>query len=322
VWIQKTEGTPGAPKGQTPIPWWALFWPYRVELEDVVCDDAQVLFKLKEKESGIYHTRLEITPNGRDFEYDAKGGVFRTPLTPELSIERIHLLIRKPRLSCEVFTLCEDPARPDERLEITGAAGLQDDRSIQATAEMKSLPVTPFLPENLRANVSGRAEGKVDYHSTGTGMETAQAHGSIAIADAVARDLKVVQEYVKVTGSPDPGELRFQTFKSDLRYEQGAMTLENLVAECRGVLKVTGTVTMAKDGALSGEIQLGLTDPYIRWLPTARSAIFTGTDGDYATTTVHISGTAQKPVQDLSPRVIHELERSPGTALKLFFRAL
>ena len=70
---RKTDAKPGEPKGPPPIPWWAIFWPYRVQLEDVKCDDADVLFKLQEKESGIYHTFLEITPNGHDFEYDGKG---------------------------------------------------------------------------------------------------------------------------------------------------------------------------------------------------------------------------------------------------------
>jgi hypothetical protein len=275
VWLQKTNPTPGEPKGQKPIPWTALFWPYRVELEDVKCDDADVLFRLQEKESGIYHTALDVTPNGRDFEYDARGGIFRTPLTPPLQISHIHLLVRKPRLDCEVFTLCEDPAHPEQQLAMTGHAGLQDDRSIDAMAEMKSLPVTPFLPESIRS-----------------------------------------------TGSPDPGELHFRTFRTDIRYEKGAITMENFEAECPGVLKVTGTVTAAKDKTLSGELRVGLAPAYLKWLPTARTAIFTEADGDYAVTVVHVSGTMEKPQQDLSARVIKELEKSPGTAIKLFFNAL
>ncbi len=42
-------------------------------------DDASILWKLKDQESGIYDTFLEITPNGRDFEYDVRGGQLKTP---------------------------------------------------------------------------------------------------------------------------------------------------------------------------------------------------------------------------------------------------
>jgi hypothetical protein len=322
VWLQKTEATPGEPKTAPPVPWTAFFWPYRVELEDVSCDDTEVLFKLQGRESGLYHTFLDITPNGRDFEYDARGGTFRTPATPELNIEHIHLLIRKPRLYCEEFNLCEAPALLERQLVIKGEAGLQDDRSIKASADLKSLPVAPWLPESIRASVSGTANGHLDYSSTGTGLETAQAHGSVEIADAVLHNLKLVQQYVKITASPDPGDLHLQTCRTDVRYDQGAITLENLAAECPGVFKLGGTVTIGKDGALGGEVQFGLTDPYLKWLPKAKTAIFTATDGNYHVATVHLSGTMKQPKQDLSPRVMKLLAKSPGTEIKLFFRAL
>jgi hypothetical protein len=322
VWLQQTEATPGAPKVAPPIPPTAFFWPYRVELEDVSCDDAKVLFKLRGQESGIYDTYLDITPNGRDFEYDARGGTFRTPASPELNVEHIHLLIRRPRLYCETLNLCAEPERLHPQLLITGDAGLQDDRSINLKAELKSLPVAPWLPESIRPNVSGAASGHFDYSSTGTGMETAEAHGSVDVASAVLRDLKLVKDYVKITASPDPGDLHLQTCRTDVRYEKGAITLENLAVECPGVFTVSGTATISKDGALSGALQLGLTDPYLKWLPQAKTVIFSKANGPYNFTTVHLSGTMQKPKQDLSPRVLKLLAKSPGTEIKLFFRAL
>ncbi len=322
VWIQKTEAKPGEPKGVPPIPWWAIFWPYHVELEDVKCDDADVLFKLQEKESGIYHTFLEITPNGRDFEYDGKGGTFKTPMTPELNLEHVHLLIRKPRLYCPVFVLGDDPTHPEERMEVTGDAGLQDDRSMHVQVAIKSLRVAPWLPEKLRANVLGHVNGQLDYHSTGTGLESGEAQGTINVADAILHDLPAMQQYVKLTGSPDPGDLHLQVCQTNVHYDKGAVTAENLKIECPGVFKLEGTVSMSKDKALSGQLQLGVTHPYLKWLPTAETAIFTRTDGDYHTTTVQVSGTSAKPSQDLSARVMKELSKSPLVAVKLFFNEL
>jgi hypothetical protein len=322
VMLQKTDPLPGAPKGPPPIPWWALFWPYRVYLEDVKVDDAKVLFQLQEKESGIYDTFLEITPNGRDFEYDAKGGVLATPMTPKLNVEHAHLLIRKPRLYCPTFILGDDAAHPEEQIRVTGDAGLQDDRSMHLSVQVDSLQVAPWLPEKWRDHVLGHASGKFDYQSTGTGLETAEANGSVTMADAVLHTLPPVEEYIKLTSSPDPGDLRLKVCQSDMRWDKGAVTLENLRVECNGVFKLEGTVTMAKDKSLSGEVHLGLTEPYLRWLPTAKTAIFTAQDGVYFVTTIHISGTAEKPVQDLSPRVAHEIGKSPLLALQLFFKAL
>jgi hypothetical protein len=322
VWLQKTEATPGEPKGPPPIPWWAIFWPYRVHLEDIKVDDATVLFKLQDKESGLYHIFLEITPNGRDFEYDGRGGVFKTPMTPALNLEHVHLLIRKPRLYCPIFVLGDDPDHPEEQMSVTGDAGLQDDKSMHVNAKIQSLSVSPWLPENLRAHVLGRMSGDVDYHSTGTGLETAQASGSIAIADGVLHQLPALEQYFKSTGSPDPGDLHLQTCQSDVRWEQGAIMAENLQIECPGVFRLTGHFNIAKDKTLTGELRLGLTDAYLTWLPSAKTTIFTIDDGDYHTTVIELSGTLQKPHQDLSARVLKQVEKSPLVAAKLFFNSL
>jgi hypothetical protein len=319
VMLQKTEATPEANKGRSPIPWWALFWPYRVHLADVKVDDANILWQLRGKESGIYGTFVEITPNGRDFEYDAHGGAFKTPITPHLEVRHAHVLIRKPRLYCSEFLLGDDAAHPEQQVRVDGDAGLQEDRSIKLKIDLASLNVSPWMPEKLRLHVIGHASGHFDYASSGTGLETAVGHGNITIANGILRGLAPVRQYITITGSPDPGDLALKVCQADLRWQECAMTAENIKLECEGVFRLEGTMTIAKDQTLSGNIELGLTDEYLHWLPTARQTIFTREEGLYHFTTIHLSGTAQKPEQDLSGRIAKEVEKSPLIALKLFF---
>jgi hypothetical protein len=318
VMLQKTEATPGASKGVPWPPWWALFWPYRVQLADVQVEDGNILWKLQDKESGIYHTAVEITPNGHDFEYDARGGDFKTPMTPPLQVLHAHVLIRKPRLYCNAFVLGDDPAHPEETLSLQGDAGLQDDRSMQLKIDLTSFKVAPWLPEKIRAHIAGQASGHFEYTSTGTGLETGHGTGKLSIVNGVLSGLAPVREYVTVTGSPDPGDMPLKVCQSDVRWEAGAVTVANIEVECDGVFRLTGTITIAADKSLTGQVELGLSDPYLRWLPTARSNIFTRDEGPYHFTTIHFSGTAQKPEQDLSPRIAHEVGKSPALALKLF----
>ena len=322
VMLQKTEPTPGAPKGVPWPPWWALFWPYRVHLADVKVDEANILWHLQDKESGIYKTFLEITPNGRDYEYDGRGGVFKTPISPDLNVVHAHVLIRKPRLYCSEFILGDDSAHPEEQLRLEGDAGLQDDRSMTLKIDLTSLKVAPWLPEKIRPHVAGQVSGHFDYNSSGTGLETGHGHGSLSVLDGVLSGLPQVHQYVTLTGSPDPGNMTLKVCKAAVRWEAGAMTAQDIEVECEGVFRLTGSMTIAADKTLSGQVELGLTDPYIHWLPTARSAIFTRDEGPYHFTTVHFSGTAQQPVQDLSPRIAHEVGKSPLLALKLFFNQI
>jgi hypothetical protein len=317
VMLQKTEATPGAKPPSKP--WWGWFWPYRVHLSDVKVDDADILWQLKEKESGIYHTFLEITPNGHDFEYDARGGEFKTPLTPTLQVQHVHMLIRRPKLTCTELLLGDDTAHPEEQLRAHGEAGLQDDRSIKLLVDFTSLKVPPWLPEKLQTHVLGQASGHFEYASSGTGLETGEGHGHMAIANGVLHELAAVRRYVVLTGSPDPGDLVLKVCEADLTWKQGGVSAENLNVECEGVFRLEGTLGMDRDKNLSGNLQLGLTDPYLRWLPNARQDIFSRDEGDYHFATIHFSGTVEKPAEDLSGRVTRLVEKSPKTELKLFF---
>jgi len=318
VMLQKTEASPGAAKETSSMPWWGLFWPYRVYLADVKVDDANILWKLRDQESGIYHTFLEVTPNGRDFEYDARGGALKTPMTPQLEVLHAHVLIRKPRLYCSELLLGDDAAHPEQSVRVEGDAGLQDDRSIKLKVDINSINVSPWMPEKLRSHVLGHASGHFDYASSGTGLETATGQGNIAIANGVLHELAPVHQYITITGSPDPGDLVLKTCQADLAWKEGALSAQNIEMESAGVFKLEGSITIQKDQTLSGNLELGLTDPYLHWLPTAHQ-VFSRDEGPYHFATVHLTGTAKKPQQDLSARIAKEVEKSPLLALKLFF---
>ncbi len=321
VRIQKTEGTPNAQPPPGP-PWYLFFWPDHVYLKQVTCDHADVLFKLKEKDSGIHDTYLKITPNGRDFEYDAQGGTFSTPDTPTLNVEHIHLLVRKPRMTCPMLILGDDPAHPEQQVRVTGFANLQQDRSIQVAADFDSLNVAPWLPGKLKSGVSGKFSGHFDYKSTGTGIETATAQGNIVLAEGKLRSgLKALRTYIAATKSPDPGDVPLDVCQANVKLDQGALALEDIEIESKGIFRLVGTIRMGKDKSLSGHLELGLTDPYLRWLPSLENHVFSRRQNSYFMTTIQISGTSQKPRQDLSSRVTAELEKHPFTALKLFFNS-
>ena len=320
VRIQKTE--PKGPEPKEGPPWYLFFLPDHVYLKKVTCDHADVLFQLQNQESGIHDTYLEITPNGRDFEYDAKGGTFTTPDTPRLNVEHIHLLVRKPRMTCPTLILGDDPAHPEEQVRVTGIANLQQDRSIQTTADFDSLQLAPWLPEKVRSGVSGTFSGHIDYKSTGTGLETASAQGSLAVANGkLLSSLKALRTYITATKSPDPGDIPLDVCRTDVKLDQGAVSIENIQAESKGIFRLSGSIHLAKDKTLSGELELGLAEPYLRWLPSLESQVFTRRDGPYLLTTIHISGTSKKPQQDLSPRIADELEKHPFTALQVFFNS-
>jgi hypothetical protein len=310
-----TAPAPAPPSG----PWISRLLPHRVYLTDIQVDQADVLSTVRNQEAGIYQTQLHITPNGRDFEYDAHGGELKSPVSPPLSVIHAHVLVRKPRLYCSELVLGDDPTQPTHGLRIAGDAGLQEDRSMHVTVDLTALKVAPWLTEKMRTHVTGEASGHLTYASTGSGLETAKADGDLVVANGILHELPIVHQYIVVTGSPDPGDLALKTCRANLHWNEGALSADHIDVECERVFHLTGSLAVAADHRLSAQFELGLADPYLRWLPTARTAIFTRDEGIYHFTTVHFSGTAQKPTEDLSPRISHEVAKSPLLALKLFF---
>ena len=161
--------------------------------------------------------------------------------------------------------------------------------------------------------------GQLDYKSTGTGVETATGHGNLAVDGLVLHELPAIRALIKATAGPDPGDVKIQTCQTDVSYDQGAFKAENLKVESQGIFEANGTLTLSRDKQVGGAIKLGFTSAYLKWLPTAETAIFTEKDGDYHVTTVHFWGDIKKPKQDLSPRIMKELEHHPLAAVSLFF---
>jgi hypothetical protein len=74
--------------------------------------------------------------------------------------------------------------------------------------------------------------------------------------------------------------------------------------------RVEGSLSI-REKSLGWEVQLGPAREYLEWLPRAEEA-FPKQKAGYLWTTVHFSGTIDKPEQDLSPRIIDALRNRPA----------
>jgi hypothetical protein len=94
--------------------------------------------------------------------------------------------------------------------------------------------------------------------------------------------------------------------------------IENIAVEQRGKFRIEGEMSI-EQRRLRGTIKLGLTREYLNWLPNPEEVFSRKQDG-YLWANVHLSGTIDDPVQDLSPRILELFKQSPGAYLQLLFR--
>lgn len=298
-------------------PWYHVFLPDRVYLRRVWSEPADVTWRFRNEKGGFFGTRLLITPHGRDFEYQASGGTLKGALIPDLPLRHTHLLITRTLLT--LYTLELDAApRSDGFIKAEGTAGTGEDKSIDFKVKFEKVPVREWLPANWRDHVGGVAAGNVHWSGKSPKLETSQVQGLFRIENGRVRNLPFLEKLSSITGKKSIAALELSECSAEVDWNSAKVEIKNIAIEDKGKFRIEGTL-FVREKALSGAIQLGLAREYLEWLPNA-GEVFPRQKAGYLWTTVHLSGTIDKPEQDLSPRIIDALKESPSAFLGLFFR--
>jgi hypothetical protein len=317
VEVQTYQPKPDPPKHR---PWYAIFMPDRVYLRRVVCPDADVVWQLQGKRSGIFGTQLLITPHGRDFEYRAQGGTLRSAkLAPEMTVKAIHMLITKQIL--EVYQL-ELATREGGTIRVTGDAGMRDEKHVDAKLEFAAIAIAPWLPVSLRQGVSGLADGRVMWTGSEQTLEASSGEGEVRLRDGELSDMPLLDHLAAATGKKKLEHVPLDRCALTFQWKYPTFEVTSFELGSAGRLAVHGTARVGKGGSLEATVELGLAPDLLDWLPRAREDIFTRSHGGLLWTTVRLSGSLDAPQNDLTPRLASALKNDPAAATGLFFRGI
>jgi hypothetical protein len=132
------------------------------------------------------------------------------------------------------------------------------------------------------------------------------------------RGLPFLEKLSSLTGKKSIEQLELSECSAEVDWQSPTVQIKNIAIEDTGKFRIDGSVSI-RDKSLGGALQLGVAREYLEWLPQAEQ-VFPREKGGYLWTTVHLSGTVDKPEQDLSPRIVEALTESPGAFLGLIFR--
>jgi hypothetical protein len=300
-------------------PWYHIFLPDRVYLRRVWTKPADVTWKLRNEKGGFFGTRLLITPHGRDFEYRATGGTMKGPLIPDLPLRHTHLLITKTLLTLYKLDLAAG-AENGGFIHAEGTAGTREDKSVDLKIEFGKLPVREWLPASWQDHVGGLAAGEVGWNGKNPKLEESQVQGSLRVEGGRVRHLPFLEKLSSITGKKSIEQLDLSECSAEVDWHSPKVEIKNIAIEDQGKFRIEGSLSI-REKALGGALRLGVAREYLEWLPNAEE-VFPSEKAGYLWTTVHLSGTIDKPEQDLSPRIIDALKESPGAFLGLIFRQL
>jgi hypothetical protein len=312
VYEPKPESTPTKP-------WFHVFLPQRVYLKRVESGPADVTWRFRGEKGGFFATRLLITPHGRDFNYQATGGTMRNALIPELRLRRTRILITKTWLT--LYGLDVQPRTGETgSIHAEGKAGTGEDRSVDFKIDIDKLPIDDWLPSGWREHVAGAATGKVHWKGKNPKIETSQIEAALRVDDGRVSKLPFLEKLATLTNEKELEHLSLNECSLELDWNYPKAEIKNLAVEDKGKFRAEGTIRI-DNRALDGAIELGVTRRLLDWLPKPEEVFPRERDG-YLWTTVHLSGTLDKPEQDLSPRIMDAIKESPSAALGILFRQI
>lgn len=313
VYEPKPEPTPAKP-------WYAIFLPDRVYLKRVESvEPINVTWQFREKTAGFFATHLLITPHGRDFEYQARGGELRMSPLADLRLQHTHLLITKMLLT--LYNLDLQPRTGTTgTIHVEGTAGTRDDKSVDFKIVLDRVSMEQLLPNEFGRHLKGEATSTIHWQGENPKLEKSRGDATLSVERGEIAAFPFLKKLAALTGEKELESLRLSECRLDLSWNYPQFDLKNVLIESNEKIRAEGNLTL-REKALGGAIELGVAPRLLSWLPKPEEVFPRERDG-YLWTTVHFSGTLDAPEQDLSPRLVEAIKESPGAALGILFRGV
>jgi len=329
--LPRRRATPVATSPPAPPPFWMAWLPTNVRLEPLRIRDFTVRWGDNEQAGGVLErANVRVTIHPDRIEFLGNGGRLRQPGAPVADIREVEGRLKDDRLFITWAQLSVDAGR----IEVTGEVGFEERTSVDLRLAFEQIDLARFLEPAWQSRISGRLEGKA--HLQGVVDENVKVNGQARATGLIVTALPVLDQLAIFTTLQAFRRLSIQQATADFQWRPGLLELENLSLEAQGLFFVKGHLTIEGE-RLAGNLDVGLTSRSLQWIPGARDKVFTETNGIYRTTPVRISGTRQRPKEDLTPRLVtgaaqstteraldvaDDLQKVPGKAIDTLFELL
>jgi hypothetical protein len=180
------------------------------------------------------------------------------------------------------------------------------------------VPIPQWLPQEWKGRVKGSGFGDLHWTGKDPKLESSSGEGSLRIREGRIGDVPLLQKLAELSQKKSFERLELTDCSVRFAWRYPEIDIKDIFIEEKGKFRIQGEISI-KRRLLRGTLRLGLTRAYLDWLPNPEE-VFSRREDSYLWTHVHLSGTIDHPVQDLSPRIIELFKESPGAYLGLLFR--
>ena len=264
-------------------------------------------------EGGLTGAAVTLTPDGSNaWIIAAEGGTLVTAGVPDLTLDEASMRWQSPTLYITNATLHNGSSH----LTVTGSVETRQAADLRVSLE--GADVQPLLTPDWRQRLTGNVAGIVNIHVPLGSPDPAQSvtlSGSLAMLDAQLTALPILDQIGLFTHTERFRQLQLTRAEADFTHAADRLEVRNMVVESEGLIRVEGAFTVI-DGRIDGTFQIGLTPATLQWIPGSQDDIFVDSHGGYRWTAMRLTGPAEHPIDDLTPRLIAAAANSVLPAAK------
>jgi hypothetical protein len=203
-----------------------------------------------------------------------------------------------------------------------GTAEWSLDNTFSTDSRFRVDRIHSWLPPKWAQHVQGDMEGTIVWKGKDWDWKKGAGRGLLSLNQGRVRDLGFQKALVRFLKNDAFSELELDRAEMGWESSETGLVVKHLETFVPGLCGLKGALHLHSNHQLSGKLKVGLTKKDLEWLPEATTTVFReSTDGLYWAT-VTVSGTLQKPKQDLVKQIMQVLRRHPATLVGLAFRGL
>ena len=293
-----TEVSPRATRPSKPAV--AGTWlPREVKFDGLQIADATINAQYGDKQIAASNLRVDLKSFGRKgHSADISGGTieFTNEKFPPANIDCIRLKHQDNRIYLNQLQLS---AWDSARLEASGEIdGKSNRHSIDGS--ISGVKCSDVLSGDWVKRLSGDLETTFSYNNhTGPAV----ASGKLVLKNGNLTAFPALDALATFSNTQRFRSLAFNDARSDWQWQDGRLTLDNLVIASDGAIRAEGKMIIDGEN-LDGQLNIGLPPEVLAKLPSAASDVFAIDERGMRWAPMRITGTTDKPKEDLSDRLM------------------
>lgn len=281
--------------------WYSGLVPEKVEVRQVEVGNSAVKVITRSGPVGIAGTAWRVTPDAAPGSYRAEGsdGTVTLPWkwSPRMALGRARLRYHEDAVS---LASADFQVYESGRLDLSGEMSVKGD-GYAFDGHLRDVQCAEVLPEDWKQRLSGKVESEFTLASGDRGPKVA---GNLVLTDGVLMALPLLDALSAYADTTRFRRLALQEGTVDYEWEDGALTLRDLVISSEGLVRVEGRLRVDREERLDGTFRLGLVPGVLARIPGAETIVFSPGERGLLWTTVRVTGTVEDPKEDLTARLI------------------